>query len=101
MLEPYEGKLSRTVLRGKGAATPLTYPVRAWDTYGGQNMKVAIDLGEVQLERLRNEAARLGVPIEELARAAVNDLLAVPSEDFEQVTTRVLEKNKELYERLS
>ena len=64
-------------------------------------MKVAIDLGEVQLERLRNEAARLGVPIEELARAAVNDLLAVPSEDFEQVTTRVLEKNKELYERLS
>jgi uncharacterized protein YigA (DUF484 family) len=64
-------------------------------------MKVAIDLGEVQLERLRNEAARLGVPIEELARAAVNDLLAVPSEDFEHVTTRVLEKNKELYERLS
>ena len=27
MLEPYEGKLSSTVLRGKGAARPLTYPV--------------------------------------------------------------------------
>jgi hypothetical protein len=68
---------------------------------GGENMKVAINLGKVRLERLRNEAARLGVPIEELARAAVNDLFAVPSEDFKQVTTRVLEKNKELYERLS
>ncbi len=64
-------------------------------------MKVAIDLGEAQMERLRNEAARLGVPAEELARAAVNDLLTVPSEDFEQATSRVLEKNRELYERLS
>jgi catechol 2,3-dioxygenase-like lactoylglutathione lyase family enzyme len=27
MLEPYEGKLPRTVPRGKGAATPLTYPI--------------------------------------------------------------------------
>ena len=26
-LEPYEGKLSRTVLRGKRAAMPLTYPI--------------------------------------------------------------------------
>ena len=25
--EAYDGKLSRTVLRGNGAATPLTYPV--------------------------------------------------------------------------
>ncbi|MCS2698475.1 hypothetical protein NXW27_19265 [Phocaeicola dorei] len=27
LLEPYEGKLSRTVLRGEGAAMPLTYPM--------------------------------------------------------------------------
>ena len=27
MLEPFEGKLSSTVLRGKGAERPLTYPV--------------------------------------------------------------------------
>ena len=26
-LEPYDGKLSHTVLRGKGAVMPLTYPV--------------------------------------------------------------------------
>lgn len=27
LLEPYEGKLSRTVLRGEGAVMPLTYPM--------------------------------------------------------------------------
>ena len=27
LLEPYEGKLSCTVLRGEGAAMPLTYPM--------------------------------------------------------------------------
>lgn len=26
-LEPYDGKLSCTVLRGKGAAMPPTYPI--------------------------------------------------------------------------
>jgi len=27
MLDPYDEKLSRTVLRGEGAERPLTYPV--------------------------------------------------------------------------
>jgi len=27
VLEPYDGKLSRTVLRGEGGEIPLTYPV--------------------------------------------------------------------------
>ncbi|MFQ6114569.1 MAG: hypothetical protein ACE5NG_10875 [bacterium] len=27
MLEPYEGKLSRTVLKGNRGASPVTYPV--------------------------------------------------------------------------
>ena len=29
MLEPYDGKLSRTVLRGEGGEIPLTYPVHS------------------------------------------------------------------------
>lgn len=28
MLEPCDGKLSRTVLRGKGVVRPLTYPIQ-------------------------------------------------------------------------
>ena len=37
----------------------------------------------------------------ELARAAVNSLLARPGDDFHRAALYVLEKNKELYERLS
>jgi len=64
-------------------------------------MKLAIDLGPSQMKKLRDEASRLGVPLEELARATVSDLLNVPSDDFERAASKVLEKNKELYERLS
>jgi len=64
-------------------------------------MKLAIDLGPIQMKKLRDEASRLGVPLEELARATVSDLLNVPSDDFERAVSKVLEKNKELYERLS
>ena len=64
-------------------------------------MKLAIDLAETQLERLRAEAERLGVPVEELARAAISDLLGNSSQDFDEAASRVLEKNRELYERLA
>jgi hypothetical protein len=42
-------------------------------------MELAIELGATQADRLRQEAARLGVPPAELARAAVVDLLAARS----------------------
>lgn len=64
-------------------------------------MPISIDLPDSQLERLREEAARLGVPPEELARAVVADLLALPREDFEATAEYVLRKNRELYQRLS
>jgi len=64
-------------------------------------MKLAIDLGPSQMKKLRDEASRLGVPLEELARATVSNLLNVPSDDFERAASKVLEKNKALYERLS
>ena len=64
-------------------------------------MKLSIDLNDVQAEMLRDAAARLGVPVEDLARAAVSDLLVADDDEFSQAARRVLEKNKELYERLS
>lgn len=47
------------------------------------------------------EAERLGLTPEELARAAVADLLASVGEDFEVAAGRVLKKNEELYRRLA
>ena len=62
---------------------------------------VGIQLSEAQAQRLAQEAERLGVSAEELARAAVNDLLAEPDDDFTRVARDVLERNKELYRRLA
>jgi hypothetical protein len=64
-------------------------------------MKVAIELSQPQADRLREEATRLGVAPEELARAAVADLLGAQREDFRTAVDYVLRKNEELYRRLA
>ena len=64
-------------------------------------MKVAIELPPAQAAQLEGEAKRLGVPVEELARAAVTDLLATPDAAFNEAAARVLAKNQELYRRLA
>jgi len=64
-------------------------------------MKLTIDLSPAQAERLRQEAERLGLAPEVLARAAVTDLLAVSGDDFKLAAERVLRKNEELYRRLA
>jgi hypothetical protein len=63
-------------------------------------MKLDIDLTPAQAERLRQEAERLNITPEELARAAVTDLLSERDQDFEVAAQRVLEKYHELYRRL-
>ena len=64
-------------------------------------MKLTIELAPAQAERLRQEAARLGLAPEDLARAAITDLLATPDEEFTRAADRVLRKNEELYRRLA
>lgn len=64
-------------------------------------MKVAIELPPAQLAQLESEAQRLGVPIDELARAAVTDLLATPDVIFQATAKRIIDQNRELYRRLA
>ena len=64
-------------------------------------MKLTIDLSPAQAERLRQEAERLGLAPEDIARAAVADLLATPGNDFKTAAERVLQKNEGLYRRLA
>ena len=40
-------------------------------------------------------------PIEDLARAALSDLLSTPDAEFQNVARRVLTKNRDLYKRLA
>ena len=72
---------------------------RAQDRPG--TMKVTIDLSPSLADRLRERAKSLGVQPEELARAAVADLLANPDDAFCAAAEDVLQKNAELYRRLA
>ncbi len=64
-------------------------------------MKVAIDLPPSQAAQLEAEAKRLGVSADELARAAVTDLLAAPDAAFKEAAARIIVHNHELYRRLA
>jgi hypothetical protein len=64
-------------------------------------MKLAFELPPAQADKLRAEAKRLGIAPEELARAALNDLLSAPDPEFQDVARRVVSKNKDLYKRLA
>jgi hypothetical protein len=64
-------------------------------------MELALNLPPAQAEQLRREAERLRVSPEDLARAAVADLLATPDAEFREAAARVLAKNGDLYRRLA
>lgn len=64
-------------------------------------MTISIKLPEDAERRLAETAKRLNVRIEDLAAAVVLDLVALPGEDFEADTQRVLKKNRDLYRRLA
>jgi predicted transcriptional regulator len=64
-------------------------------------MSLSLELPHDAEKRLAELAKRLNVPLHELAAAAVRDLLAQPTEEFDAVARRVLEKNRELYRRLA
>jgi hypothetical protein len=64
-------------------------------------MKIAIELSPSQADSLRERAKSLGLQPEELARAAVADLLSSPDDAFRAAAELVLQKNAELYRRLA
>ena len=64
-------------------------------------MPILINLDDEQTARLEQRARELGVDPHELAKAAVNDLLTRPADEFDRAARFVLEKNQELYRRLS
>jgi hypothetical protein len=64
-------------------------------------MKLAFELPQAQAEKLRDEAKRLGLAPEELARAALADLLGAPDAEVRAAATRILHRNQELYRRLA
>jgi predicted transcriptional regulator len=64
-------------------------------------MRITVDISPALETQLAEVAARLNVNTEDLAAAAVRDLVSVRDTEFEAVARRVLEKNRELYRRLA
>ena len=64
-------------------------------------MKLAFEFPQAQAEKLRDEAKRLGLAPEELARAALADLLGTPDCRISSRCRPDLQKNQELYRRLA
>ncbi len=64
-------------------------------------MTLSLQLPPDAERRLAEAASRLNVPVQDLAAAAIRDLLTQPAADFEAAASRVLEKNRELYRRLA
>lgn len=64
-------------------------------------MTLTLDLDEKQIAQLQEAARKLNISVNDLAKAAINDLLAKPEMDFERAVDRVLKKNAELYKRLA
>ena len=72
-----------------------------WLQIKDSTMSIALQLDDEQSQRLEELARQLKVDPRDLAKAAVNDLLARPADDFDRAARMVLEKNRELYRRLS
>ncbi|MDA0810702.1 MAG: DNA-binding protein [Planctomycetota bacterium] len=64
-------------------------------------MSITLELDDEQSDRLNERARELGVDPRDLAKAAVNDLLSRTGADFDRAAEFVLDKNRELYRRLS
>ena len=64
-------------------------------------MSISLDLSDDQARRLEERARELGVDPAELAKAVINDFISRPADDFERAAKLVIEKNHELYRRLS
>ena len=64
-------------------------------------MGIAIELNDQEAQALRETARRLHVSEADLASAAVRDLVARQSVDFQAAADQVLKKNQELYRRLA
>jgi antitoxin FitA len=64
-------------------------------------MEFSIELNESQFATLQKKATTLGLLPKQLIMAAVADLLNARDEDFLEAADYVLNKNNELYKRLS
>ena len=64
-------------------------------------MQLTVELNDDQSQRLLARAKELSMQPEELVGVAVDDWLSDADSDFQRIIDRIVDKNRELYKRLS
>lgn len=62
---------------------------------------ILVPISEEKLEELKQRAMQYNIAPEKLVQAAVDELLARKDDNFRRSMEYVLQKNKELYQRLA
>lgn len=62
---------------------------------------ITVTLSEDRLQKLQNLAKQFNIPMEELLRVSLEELVARPQEEFQKALEYVLKTYKELYKRLA
>lgn len=62
---------------------------------------ITISLSDEELRRLEALGKREGLTIEQIVRLGISDFIGQPDEGFRAAAKRVMEKNVQLYRRLS
>jgi predicted DNA-binding protein len=60
-----------------------------------------ISLSDEEIRRLEVLGKREGLTVEQIVRLGINDFIGQPDDVFHAAAKRVMEKNAELYRRLS
>ena len=62
---------------------------------------LTISLSDEEMRRLEALGKREGLTVEQIAQLAIHDFIGQPDDAFHAAAKRVMEKNAELYRRLS
>ena len=62
---------------------------------------ITVTVSDDRLSKLQEIAKRYNISPEDLVRVTIDELVARPDADFQQVADYVLNKNAELYRRLA
>ena len=62
---------------------------------------VTVSLSDEEMRRLEELSSREGLTVEQMVRIGINDFISQPDDSFRAAARRVMEKNAELYRRLS
>jgi len=62
---------------------------------------ITLTLKDEKVQKLKETAESYGLNLEQFVIASIEDLISQPEPEFNEAVKKVLQKNKELYKRLS